>query len=245
MQGLAVGVFVHECFGHSSEADNYLDYHKALNMALGKRWTTAPLTVHDRPSSQLYGGYAIDDEETPAGDTTLINGGEWCNLLTDRRHRHLSGGRSTGHGRGPKCDISPRSSVLCVDPSRDAPPDLVAELDSGWVLGTTIGGYSAGPYLELDYLWVAPVRGGVADLTKCYGPVTVRARKRALAQRIQTVGSLTEAHSTPYDCVKNGVAVSSSFIVPDLLFDDAIIVPGPSNTGRIRPVSSSAQGSGI
>lgn len=231
MQGLAVGVFAHECFGHSSEADNFLDYHKDLGITLGDRWTVAPLTVHDRPSSELNGGYDVDDEDALPHDAELISDGVWAGLLTDHAHRYLSGGRSTGHGRGFSTAVAPRCSVLTVEADKRSPADLVAELRDGWLLGTATGGYSAGPYLVLKYLWAAPVVDGCADLGRCYGPVMIRARKRALAQRISVIGPHTTSHSTPYQCVKNGYTVGSSFVVPDLLFEDAIVGPA----GRRSP----------
>ncbi|MBX9396764.1 hypothetical protein K4749_25045 [Streptomyces sp. TRM72054] len=221
----AAGVLVHECFGHTSEADNYLADGGALGRALGDRWTPAALTVRDRPGAHPYAGsYAHDDEGTAARTITLLSEGRWTGLLTDRSTRALSGGRSTGHGRGRGAAVAPRCSVLEVAAGGDTAEGLRDRLGDGWLLGTAIGGFSVRGHLILELLWARRVRAG-RPTREIVGPVAICARKAALAGRITAVGDDVTVHSTPYTCVKDGHEVGSTLISPSLLLDRCVLRP--------------------
>ncbi|MFF9686312.1 metallopeptidase TldD-related protein [Streptomyces sp. NPDC014623] len=221
----AAGVLAHECFGHTSEADNYLTDGGALGRVLGDRWTPAALTVRDRPGARPYAGsYARDDEGTTARTVTLLREGYWTGLLTDRSTRALSDGRSTGHGRGRRGTVVPRCSVLEVAAGRDTAEGLRSRLGEGWLLGTAIGGFSVRGHLILELLWARRVRAGRAT-REVVGPVAVCARKAALAGRITAVGDDVTVHSSPYTCVKAGHEVGSTLISPSLLLDRCVLRP--------------------
>ncbi|MFD3544601.1 metallopeptidase TldD-related protein [Streptomyces sp. NPDC058655] len=221
----AAGVFVHECFGHTSEADNYLARTDPADRALGDRWCPAPVTVRDRPGARPYAGsYRRDDEGTPARTVTLLTEGRWTGLLTHGATRSLSGGRSTGHGRGAAGATVPRCSVLEVEPGPYAPQELLRRMGDGWLLGTAIGGYSVRGLLVLELLWVRRVRAGrVTD--EVLGPAVVCARKSALAAQLAAVGSDVAVHSSPYACVKEGREVGSTLISPSLLLNRCVLRP--------------------
>ncbi|MEV8533079.1 metallopeptidase TldD-related protein [Streptomyces sp. NPDC051211] len=222
----AAGVFVHECFGHTSEADNYLAAGAAgADRRLGDRWTAAPLTVRDRPGAHPYAGsYRRDDEGTPARPVTLLAEGRWTGLLTHRATRRLSGGRSTGHGRGRAGAELPRCSVLEVAPGPHPRAELLRRTGDGWLLGTPVGGWSVRELLVLELLWVRRVQGGLLT-EEVRGPAVVCARKSALAARVTAVGSDTVVHSSPYSCVKEGHEVGSTLISPSLLLDRCVLRP--------------------
>ncbi|MER5930536.1 metallopeptidase TldD-related protein [Streptomyces sp. NPDC002054] len=222
----AAGVFVHECFGHTSEADNYLAAQAAgADRRLGDRWTAAPLTVRDRPGARPYAGsYRHDDEGTLARPVTLLTDGRWTGLLTHRATRRLSGGRSTGHGRGRAGAALPRCSVLEVAPGPHPPAELLRRMGGGWLLGTPVGGWSVRGLVILELLWVRRVEGGrLTDEVR--GPAVVCARKSALAARVSAIGSDPVVHSSPYTCVKEGHEVGSTLISPSLLLDRCVLRP--------------------
>ncbi|GGZ39531.1 hypothetical protein GCM10010387_37240 [Streptomyces inusitatus] len=221
----AAGVLVHECFGHTSEADNYLAHGGALNRGVGDLWTRAPLTVRDRPGAHPYAGsYTRDDEGTDARTVTLLADGRWAGLLTDRATRWLSGGHSTGHGRGGGGAIAPRCSVLEVRPGSHPPSALLGGLGDGWLLGTAIGGFSVREHAIIELLWARRVRAGrLTD--EVIGPAAICARKTALAARITALGDDVSVLSSPYTCVKGGHEVGSTLISPSMLLERCVLRP--------------------
>lgn len=226
MSAHAAGVFVHECFGHTSEADNYLEHRGDLGISIGDWWTSAGLSVRDTPTTwPLAGSYRVDDEGIPATDVTLVSAGRWVGLLTDVERAGLSGGVSTGHGRGPQGAISPRCSVLTVAAGDRSPTTLLATITEGWLLGTPIGGFSRGAHVVLELLWVKAIRDGVACDDVVYGPAVIRAHKATLARQISAIGSDVFVNSSPFRCVKNGWEVGSSLLAPSMLMDQVVLRP--------------------
>ncbi|WP_299535789.1 metallopeptidase TldD-related protein [uncultured Streptomyces sp.] len=221
----AAGVFVHECFGHTSEADNYLARETSADRVLGDRWTTAPVTVRDLPRARPYAGsYDEDDEGTPSRTVTLLTEGRWTGLLTHRATRRLSGGQSTGHGRGAAGTAVPRCSVLEVEPGPYSSPELLRQMGDGWLLGTPVGGYSVNGLLVLELLWIRRARAGrLTD--EVLGPAVVCAKKSALAAQVTAIGSDTVVHSSPYTCVKESYEVGSTLISPSLLLKRCVLRP--------------------
>ncbi|MBU7597560.1 hypothetical protein JGS22_007975 [Streptomyces sp. P38-E01] len=220
----AAGVLVHECFGHTSEADNYLTRPRSAGR-LGDRLTPAPLTVRDRPGLLRFAGsYRRDDEGTRARTVTLLDRGRWAGLLTGRSTAWLSGGASTGHARGPSGATAPRCSVLEAVPGPYAPAGLRRWMGDGWLWGTPIGGFSVEGRLIVELLWVRRVRSG-AVTGEVRGPVVVCAGKRALAAGLVAVGNDPTVHSSPYRCVKAGHEVGSTLITPSMLLRRAVLRP--------------------
>src|SRR5213078_597350 len=78
------GVFIHEAFGHLSEADFVFENPQAREMmTLGRRFGKPVLNVGDNgAASGLRGTLPFDDEGTPTQDTTLIKDG----ILVGRLH---------------------------------------------------------------------------------------------------------------------------------------------------------------
>ena len=78
------GVFVHEAFGHLSEADFvYENENLRQLMTLGKEFGTKELNIVDGAAVPgLRGSFKYDDEGTPATKTYLIREGK----LTGRLH---------------------------------------------------------------------------------------------------------------------------------------------------------------
>ncbi|MFG2604844.1 metallopeptidase TldD-related protein [Streptomyces sp. NPDC048514] len=234
------GMLVHECFGHTSEADNYLAQRQALGRSLGDEWTRTPLTVRDRPTARPYAGsYLRDDEDTAPRTVTLVRDGRWSALLTSRGTRALSAGSSTGHGRGAPGAVVPRCSVLETEAGPYAQGELLERVGDGWLLGTAIGGFSAREHLVLEALWARRVRDG-RPTDEIVGPVAVCAPKAALARQIAAVGSDVQVHSSPYTCVKDGHEVGSTLITPSLLLTRCVVRPLEQvrrSAGRARPAA--------
>ena len=107
---ILTGLFVHEAFGHLSEADMAYENPDLLEtMSMGKRFGTDDLQIFDgaapRESEQNYihrGSYYYDDEGTPATTTQLIKDG----VLVGRLHSRETAG---------KLDTKPTGNARCLN----------------------------------------------------------------------------------------------------------------------------------
>ena len=95
------GVFIHEAFGHLSEADFVYENPQAREMmTLGRRFGKPVLNVGDNgAASGLRGTLPFDDEGTPTQDTALIKDGILVGRLHSRETAAAMGERPTGNAR--------------------------------------------------------------------------------------------------------------------------------------------------
>ncbi len=95
------GVFIHEAFGHLSEADFVFENPQAREMmTLGRRFGTPALNVGDNGAAPgLRGTLPFDDEGTPTQDTPLIRGGILVGRLHSRETAAAMNERPTGNAR--------------------------------------------------------------------------------------------------------------------------------------------------
>jgi len=95
------GVFIHEAFGHLSEADFVYENQQARDMmTLGRRFGRPVLNVGDHGAAPgLRGTLPFDDEGTPTQDTPLIREGVLVGRLHSRETAAKLGERPTGNAR--------------------------------------------------------------------------------------------------------------------------------------------------
>jgi TldD protein len=93
------GVFIHEAFGHLSEADFVYENPQAREMmTLGRRFGKPALNVGDNgAASGLRGTLPYDDEGTPSQDTVLIRDG----ILVGRLHSRETAAAMSGRPAMP------------------------------------------------------------------------------------------------------------------------------------------------
>ncbi|MBN1552208.1 TldD/PmbA family protein [bacterium] len=105
------GVFIHEAFGHLSEADNVSDNPKLLSqMVLGTRFAQDHFNVLDGGALENErGSYAYDDEGVPSTLTHLIKDGLLTGRLHSRETAAAMGEPVTGNAR----TIGYRFSPIC------------------------------------------------------------------------------------------------------------------------------------
>ncbi|MDP5016183.1 MAG: TldD/PmbA family protein, partial [Dolichospermum sp.] len=98
------GLFVHEAFGHLSEADMAYENPDILEvMTLGRRFGPEELQIFDGAAPQGHrGSYFYDDEGTPATTTQLIEDG----VLVGRLHSRETAG---------KLDEKPTGNARCLN----------------------------------------------------------------------------------------------------------------------------------
>ncbi len=189
----AGGTFVHEALGHGLEADLLEERMSLYAGHLGKRVGAPLLHVIDDPTfaaggQALRGGYAIDDEGTPARRTTLVEAGILRGFLYDRLRALRAGTGSTGNGRRESYRHRPipRMSNLVILPGADDPDAIVRDTHEGLLVCQMGGGevdtvsgrfvFEVGEAYRIERGAIGPpVRG--ATLTG-HGPTVLRSIDR-------------------------------------------------------------------
>lgn len=98
---ILTGLFVHEAFGHLSEADMTYENPELLEvMSIGRRFGTQELQIFDGAAPLGHrGSYFYDDEGTPATSTQLIKDGILVGRLHSRETAGKLGETPTGNAR--------------------------------------------------------------------------------------------------------------------------------------------------
>ncbi|MBD2088863.1 TldD/PmbA family protein [Microcoleus sp. FACHB-1515] len=98
---ILTGLFVHEAFGHLSEADMAYENPDLLEvMSLGRRFGGSELQIFDGAAPEGHrGSYCYDDEGVPATTTQLIQDGVLVGRLHSRETAGKLGEAPTGNAR--------------------------------------------------------------------------------------------------------------------------------------------------
>jgi TldD protein len=139
------GLFVHECLGHSAEADLVMRGHSILEGRLGERIASDIVTVVDDPTLPMaWGGYRYDSEGVPGERVTLIENGVLVNWLESLETAGRSGRAPNGHGRseGTLARPIPRMSNTFLAAGRDSLEEMVHGIEHGVLLAHGESGYA-------------------------------------------------------------------------------------------------------
>ena len=143
------GVFVHEAFGHLSEADFVYENPQArAMMTLGRRFGSDIVTIGDDGSAAgLRGTLPYDDEGTPTQNTRLIERGMLVGRLHSRETAAAMGERPTGNARAISYRHAPivRMTNTYIQGGHATFNDLVRDIKLGVYAVDAIGGQT---YLE-------------------------------------------------------------------------------------------------
>lgn len=165
------GVFIHEAFGHLSEADFVHENPEArAMMTLGRRFGGPELTIGDDGSAAaLRGTLPYDDEGTPTRNTILVQNGVLVGRLHSRETAARLGEAPTGNARALSFRHPPivRMTNTYVANGRGTRDDLIRDIPLGIYACDALGGQT---YLE-DFSFTAGhgymIRNGrVAELVK-------------------------------------------------------------------------------
>lgn len=151
---ILTGLFVHEAFGHLSEADMAYENPDLLEvMSMGKRFGSAELQIFDGAApitaEENYihrGSYYYDDEGTPATTTQLIKDG----VLVGRLHSRETAGKleeqATGNARCLNYHYSPIVRMTNTWIARGSTPvkDLFQDISEGVYARNWLGGMTNG-----------------------------------------------------------------------------------------------------
>ncbi len=101
------GVFVHEAFGHASEADAVITGTSVLGGKLGEKLGSDLVTIVDDPTLDSYGFMAYDDEGVQTKRKVLMEMGIMRSYLMDIETGSRLGYRSNGSARSQRYDSPP------------------------------------------------------------------------------------------------------------------------------------------
>ncbi len=167
------GVFVHEAFGHLSEADFVYENPQAREMmTLGRRFGKPVLNVGDNGAAKgLRGTLPFDDEGTPTQDTPLIKEGILVGRLHSRETAAALGERPTGNARAMSFRHAPivRMTNTYIAPGRAGATlqDLIQDVKLGVYACGAFGGQTMLENFSFTAAWGHMIRDGqVAELVK-------------------------------------------------------------------------------
>ena len=184
------GVFVHEAFGHLSEADfTYENERMKEIMVLGRRFGGPQLNIVDGAAvPDLRGSYKYDDEGVPAAKTYLIREGVLVGRLHSRETAAKMSEMVTGNARAVSYHFPPivRMTNTFIEPQGLSFEDIVGDIKEGiyaknWYGGTTsmeMFTFSAG---EAYYIR----NGRIADLLR---PVVLTGNIFTTLENIDAIG---------------------------------------------------------
>ncbi|MFC2017288.1 TldD/PmbA family protein [Chloroflexota bacterium] len=140
------GVFVHEAFGHLSEADFVYENDRLREiMVLGRKFGGGELNIVDTAAIPgLRGSYKYDDEGVPATKTYLIREGKLVGRLHSRETAAKMKEKPTGNARAINYRYPPivRMTNTYIEPGSASLDDIIGDIKEGvyaknWYGGTT------------------------------------------------------------------------------------------------------------
>ena len=138
------GVFVHEAFGHLSEADNVAENVKLKDlMYMGRKFGGKHLNFTDGAAIPgLRGSFKYDDEGTPATRTPLVREGELVGRLHSRETAARLGEKPTGNARAIAFNFPPivRMTNTIIESGEATLDDLLEGVDEGVYVANWYGG---------------------------------------------------------------------------------------------------------
>lgn len=142
------GLFVHEAFGHLSEADMAYENPDLLEvMTLGRRFGPKELQIFDGAAPPGHrGSYFFDDEGTPGTTTQLIKDGVLVGRLHSRETAGKLGEEPTGNARCLNYHYPPivRMTNTWIEPGKTPVKDLFSDIKEGVYARNWLGGMTNG-----------------------------------------------------------------------------------------------------
>jgi TldD protein len=165
------GVFIHEAFGHLSEADFVYENPQAREMmTLGRRFGQPTLNVGDNGAAPgLRGTLPYDDEGTPTQDTALIRDGILVGRLHSRETAAAMGERPTGNARALSFRHAPivRMTNTYIANGSGSFADLIRDLPLGVYACGAFGGQTMLENFSFTAAYGRMIRNGqLAELVK-------------------------------------------------------------------------------
>ncbi len=137
------GILLHEAIGHGLEGDFNRKRTSVFSSLMGERVANENITVVDDGTMDgRRGSLTMDDEGTPAQNTTLIERGRVVGYMQDRQNARLMGTASTGNGRRQSYahQPMPRMRNTLMMAGREDPEEIVRSVRRGLYAKSFAGG---------------------------------------------------------------------------------------------------------
>ena len=220
------GVFIHEAFGHLSEAD-FVYENPALRdiMRLGARFGEPILTVYDSGRDPGARGHlAYDDEGVPTGRQDLIRDGVLVGRLHSRETAAKLGERPTGNARALDYRFPPivRMRNTCIAPGDASFADMLHGVEDGLYCVGSFGGETGGEMFTFVAAEAYRIRhGAVAGLVR---NATLTGNVFTTLKNIDLVGSDFTVFDSAGGCGKGGqMPLPVSHFAPHVRISKAVI----------------------
>ena len=168
---MLAGVFIHEAFGHLSEADFVYENPKAREMmTMGRRFGKGLLNVYDDGSiPNLRGTTLYDDEGTPARRNWLIQDGELVGRLHSRQTAAKMGEKASGNARAINYRFAPivRMTNTAIDNGATSFEDMIKDIELGIYACEAYGGQTQLENFSFSSGYAYMIRDGkIAEMVK-------------------------------------------------------------------------------
>ncbi|NEO25932.1 MAG: TldD/PmbA family protein [Kamptonema sp. SIO4C4] len=187
---ILTGLFVHEAFGHLSEADMAYENPDLLEvMSMGKTFGPPELQIFDGAAPPGHrGSYYYDDEGTPATTTQLIKDGVLVGRLHSRETAGKLGEQPTGNARCLNYAYPPivRMTNTWIERGKTPVKELFAGIQEGVYARNWLGGMTNGEMFTFSAGEAWMIRNGelaepVRDVTLSGNVFKTLARIEAIA----------------------------------------------------------------
>ena len=187
------GVFIHEAFGHLSEADFVYENPKMQELlTLGKPLGIPQLNVIDDATlPDLPGTMKYDDEGVPGQRKYLIKDG----VLTQRLHSRETAGKMTeeptGNARAIKANYPPivRMTNTAIEPGDTTFEEMIQDIEEGVYAVRMLGGQTNGEMFTFAAAQGYMIRDG--KLAEPVSDVTLSGNVFQTLQDIEAIGNDT------------------------------------------------------
>ncbi len=188
---ILAGVFVHEAFGHLSEADFVYENDRLRQiMTLGKEFGSAELNIVDSAALPgLRGSYKYDDEGVPASKTYLIKEGKLVGRLHSRETAAKMKENPTGNARAISYRYPPivRMTNTYIEPRSASFDDIIGDIEKGIYVKNWYGGTTSFEMFTFSAGEAYMIRNGkVAELLR---PVTLTGNVFNTLKNIDAIGN--------------------------------------------------------
>ncbi len=168
---MLAGVFIHEAFGHLSEADFVYENPKAREMmTMGRRFGKGSLNVFDDGSiPNLRGTTLYDDEGTPARRNWLIRDGELVGRLHSRQTAAKMDETASGNARAINYRFPPivRMTNTAIDNGTTSFEDMIKDIELGIYACDAYGGQTQLENFSFSSGYAYMIRKGkIAEMVK-------------------------------------------------------------------------------
>ena len=198
--------YVHECFGHTLEADNYLEYLKPNGITMGYKWSEYKINVFDDPTIPgQNGSYLLDAEQNEAFRTNLIKDGVNVGLMHNAKTCKLLGLQSSCNARSvDSSSLSmPRMSTTYLDSGNMEVQEIISGIDNGIYCRGAWGGGSLGLNFVIRPAYGLVIKNGKLT-NKILRRFDIKGNKLDSAKAIKSLSNELLFFNPVFGCNKNG-----------------------------------------